>query len=107
MADSLFGRMMHPFCIAAHVFCQTCDAGPRHPLIGGTREYRGVPCPLRWDLDQSLVNQYRDRVQVRRMRLKPKSLRLKRNRPAPSERVKDRRRIPACRLQDLLGVRLF
>ena len=61
-----------------------------------------MPRPLRRDLDQGLVNKHRDRVQVRRVRLKPEALRLKRNRPAAGERVQDRRRIPAGRLQDLL-----
>ena len=36
------------------------------------------------------------------MRLKPESLRLKRNRPTARKRVQDRRRIPAGRFQDLL-----
>jgi hypothetical protein len=58
--------------------------------------------PLRRDLDERLVDQHRDRVQVRRVRLQSETLRLKRDRPAARERVEDRRRVAAGRLQDLL-----
>jgi hypothetical protein len=102
MADAFLGLVAHPLSVAAHVLGQTRCAGPGQPFRDGTRKHWSVARPLRRDLDQRLVNQYRDRVQVGCMRLKPEPLCLKRDGPAAGERVEDRRGVAAGRPQDLL-----
>ena len=54
-----------------------------------------MTCPLRRDLDQSLVDQHRDRVEVGGVCFEAEPLGLKRDRPAAGEGVEDRRRIAA------------
>jgi hypothetical protein len=53
------------------------------------------------DLDERLADEHRDRVEVRRVRIQTEALGLERDRATTGERVDDRRRVAARRLEDL------
>ncbi|MDK3258350.1 hypothetical protein QOZ86_17735 [Blastococcus capsensis] len=103
MADPLLRLIAHPLAVAAHVLGQ--PGGPRpvsEPRLRCTGEHRRPAGELRRDLNESLVDQHRDRVEVGGVRLKPQPLGLERDRSTASERVEHRRWIAAGVAQDLL-----
>src|SRR6266581_64428 len=101
MPDPLLCFITHPLAVAAYILGHPRCVRPGVRTSGDAREYRGAPSPPRRDLDQRLVDEHRDRVQIRRVRFKPESLGLQRDRAASRERVKDRRRTTVTRLPNL------
>ena len=106
MADPLLRLVTHPLAVGADVGGQSLGALPAaDPGFGEAGEHRRLVAELGRDLDQRLVDQHRDRIEVRGVGFEAEPLRLQGNGAAAGERVEDGRRIAVGGFQDL-GVRL-
>lgn len=74
-----FGLVAHPLPIPPYVLGQSGRPWPHHPFFGCTWEYRRAAGELRWNLNQRLIDEYRDRVEVTRMGLRSETLSLQRD----------------------------
>lgn len=90
------GLVAHPLAVVAHVLGQPLGALPLLAVIelaARLRVHGRTPRELRRDLDHCLVDEHRDGVEVRRIRLQAEPLRFERQRAATGEGIMECREL--------------
>ena len=104
VSNLLKRSLLHPCAVIAHILGESACARPvvlRELVPLCLWIHRRLTRELRRDLDHRLVDHDGDRIEVMRVRLKPKPLCLQWNRPTARKGVKQRRWIPVRGRQDL------